>query len=150
MNAQNEELVEKYPWLKPRNEWTGEELKDYDYEFTLMDDIPEGWRIAFGDKMVQELDDLLKKYNIRDEYRILQIKEKFGGLRWYDTGFPKEGYDEYMEWLHKYEDLSFETCINCGKPAKYFTKGWIVPICEDCAKKYKYEEKQLSLMRKGV
>ena len=70
MNAQNKELVEKYPWLKPRNAWTGEELEDYDYEFTLMDDIPEGWRIAFGDKMVQELDDLLKKYNIRDEINV--------------------------------------------------------------------------------
>ena len=76
--------------------------------------------------------------------RLLLFKEKFGGLRWYDNGFPTEGYEEYKEWLDKYEELSYKTCIDCGKPAKYFTRGWITPICEDCAKEYEYTEKQLS------
>ena len=34
--------------------------------------------------------------------------------------------------IDKYEDLSSITCINCGKPAKYITTGWICPYCEDC------------------
>lgn len=144
--TRNKELIKKYPWLKPRKVYSDEEIEGYDYEFTWMDDIPDGWRVAFGDQMVQELDELLKKYNCMKDYKIFQIKEKFGGLRWYDSGFPREGSDEYMNWLLKYEDLSFHTCINCGKPAKYFTKGWIVPICEDCAKKHKYKDNQLSLI----
>ena len=144
IKQKNKELLEKYPWLYPVSEYTGKPLENYDYSFTWMDDIPLGWNIAFGKQMVEELGALLEKYNYQDEYSICQIKEKFGGLRWYDNGFPTEGYEEYTEWLDKYEELSFKTCIDCGKPAKYFTRGWITPICEDCAKEYEYTEKQLS------
>lgn len=144
IKQKNKELLEKYPWLYPVSEYTGKPLENYDYSFTWMDDIPLGWNIAFGKQMIEELGALLEKYNYQDEYSICQIKEKFGGLRWYDNGFPTEGYEEYKEWLDKYEELSFKTCIDCGKPAKYFTRGWITPICEDCAKEYEYTEKQLS------
>ena len=144
IKQENKELLEKYPWLYPVSEYTGKPLENYDYSFTWMDDIPLGWNIAFGKQMVEELGALLEKYNYQGEYSICQIKEKFGGLRWYDNGFPTEGYEEYKEWLDKYEELSFKTCIDCGKPAKYFTRGWITPICEDCAKEYEYTEKQLS------
>ena len=144
IKQKNKELLEKYPWLYPVSEYTGKPLENYDYSFTWMDDIPLGWNIAFGKQMVEELGALLEKYNYQDEYSICQIKAKFGGLRWYDNGFPTEGYEEYKEWLDKYEELSFKTCIDCGKPAKYFTRGWITPICEDCAKEYEYTEKQLS------
>ena len=67
----------------------------------------------------------------------MDIKEKYGTLRWYDAGAPKEVYDI----IHKYEELSFRTCIECGKPAKYITQGWISPYCEDCIKHqiYKYD-----------
>ena len=137
--AYNKALLEKYPWLTPYNVWTGKPLEDYNYEHTWADDIPEGWRLAFGDQMIEELDQLLRKYNFRDEYRIVQIKEKFGGLRWYDDdGFPEEGYEEYRDWLCKYEDLSFKTCIDCGRPAIGFTKGWIVPLCRECMKDLPY------------
>ena len=95
----NKDLLEKYPWLTPYNVWTGEPLEDYDYEYTWADDISLGWRMAFGDQMLEELDQLLKKYNFEDKYRIVQIKEKFGGLRWYDNGFPEEGHKEYTDWL---------------------------------------------------
>ena len=141
----NKDLLEKYPWLTPYNIWTGKSLEDCDYEYTRADDIPRGWRIAFGDQMLEELDQLLKKYNFEKEYRIVQIKEKFGGLRWYDDGFPEEGWEEYKAWLYKYEDLSFKTCMSCGKPAIGFTKGWIMPLCKDCMKDMPYdpiEEKQ--------
>lgn len=144
IKQKNKELLEKYPWLYPVSEYTGKPLENYDYSFTWMDDIPLGWNIAFGKQMIEELGALLEKYNYQGEYSICQIKEKFGGLRWYDNGFPTEGYEEYKEWLDKYEELSFKTCIDCGKPAKYFTRGWITPICEDCAKEYEYTEKQLS------
>ena len=134
----NKELLQKYPWLTPYNIWTGELIEGYNYGYTWADDIPDGWRLAFGDQMIEELDQLLRKYNLRDEYRIVQIKEKFGGLRWYDDGFPQEGHEEYTDWICKYEDLSFKTCINCGKPAIGFTKGWITPLCKECMKDMPY------------
>ena len=72
----NKELIEKYPWLQIRNVWTNEKLDD---EFTWLDDLPEGWRKAFGLQMIEELDQILRKANYQDEYKITQIKEKW---RW--------------------------------------------------------------------
>ena len=68
--------------------------------------------------MIEELNRLIDKYDVK-EYSIEQIKEKFGELCWYDSGFPEEGRDEYLAWKDKYTDLSYRTCICCGKPAKY-------------------------------
>ena len=126
----NKELCEKYPWLIPTNRWTGEIVEDYDYGYTELDQMPEGWRIAFGDQMVGELNQEFVKGGFVNDYRITQIKEKYGGLRWYDNGNTKEGYNI----INKYESLSRKTCICCGKPAKYITLGWISPFCEDCIK----------------
>lgn len=134
----NKALLRKYPWLTPYNIWTGEISEDYGYERTWADSIPRGWRLAFGDQMIEELSQLLRKYSVED-YQILQIKEKYGGLRWYDNGFPKVGFGEYNSWLYKYEELSFKTCINCGKPAIGYTKGWITPLCEECMKDMEYD-----------
>ena len=219
----NKELLKKYPWLTPTNDWSGKKITDctgddgeegfwpgnpdkhpdYDYEYTWLDDMSEGWRIAFGDQMVEEIHQELLKYNYIDKYQIVQIKEKFGGLRWYDNGTPigtlSKNYEEISmrgaQWPHydretevceevsrehyisyfdkeargnmtneelekynldaiicyriykiidkckipdiidKYEALSFKTCINCGKPAEYYTKGWINYICGECKNK---------------
>lgn len=134
----NKALLRKYPWLTPYNIWTGEISEDYEYERTWADSIPRGWRLAFGDQMIEELSQLLRKYSVED-YQILQIKEKYGGLRWYDNGFPRIGFDEYNTWVYKYEGLSLGTCINCGKPAIGYTKGWITPLCEECMKDMEYD-----------
>ena len=134
----NKALLEKYPWLTPHNIWTGGISEDYDYEYTWADSMPRGCRLAFGDRMIEDLDQLLKKYSVED-YQILQIKEKYGGLRWYDNGFPRIGFDEYNTWVYKYEELSLNTCINCGKPAIGLTKGWISPLCKDCMKDMEYD-----------
>lgn len=70
----NKELIKKYPWIQLRNVWTNEEL---DSEFTWLDDLPEGWRKAFGLQMVEELDQILKKANCQEKYQVSQIKEKW-------------------------------------------------------------------------
>lgn len=72
----NNELIEKYPWLKSRNLWTGEEI-DNNNEYTWLDDMPNGWKKAFGLQLCEELDKILKKANYRNDYRISQIKEKW-------------------------------------------------------------------------
>lgn len=46
-------------------------------EFTWFDDLPKGWRKAFGLQMVKELDQILRKANYQDKYQITQIKEKW-------------------------------------------------------------------------
>lgn len=129
----NKELCKKYPFLVLRTDyWTGRELSEdeIDYERTWFDDIPIGWAKAFGEKMCDELLEILKKDDCVDDYHIVQIKEKFGCLRWYDDGVPESIWDEYRKWLRKYEELSEKTCIICGEPATHMTRGWILPVCQ--------------------
>ena len=75
---------------------------------------------------VKELRQELIENNFLDKYYIFQIKEKFGGLRWYDN-FDSQA-------LSKYEKLSFRTCISCGKPATRISMSWINPWCDNCVK----------------
>lgn len=84
----NKDLIDKYPFLLPRNRFTDEVLDDYDWTYTEMESMPNGWRIAFGDQMLEEIKNELVKFDFLNEYRILEIKEKYGTLRWYDGGTP--------------------------------------------------------------
>lgn len=130
---ENKKLVKEFPFLLPRNRFSGEVSKDYDYTYTELDSMPNGWRNKFGLQMCKEIKDELVKYNYLDDYRIMDIKEKYGILCWYDWGQPaKSRIDEIIS---KYEDLSMCYCINCGQPVRYISRGWIEYLCEDCAKK---------------
>ena len=60
----------------------------------------------------------------------VQVKEKFGGLRFY-----YEGGDEYINGLSAMaESMSYVTCETCGKPGKSTSDGWIRTLCEEHAK----------------
>ena len=74
--AENKRLVEEYPFLIPRNRFTDEIPDDYDYTYTELDDMPDGWRKAFGEQMCAEIKEALGP-DIYD-YRVIQIKEKYG------------------------------------------------------------------------
>lgn len=132
----NRELTARYPWLIPGH---GDSLyaydSDYDFHYTMLDDLPDGWRIAFGEDICKEIDDVLRKYDYVDSYSIVQIKEKYGALRWYNCGLPAGLFEEINAIIDKYEKISERTCIVCGKPAKFITTGWICPWCEDCINK---------------
>lgn len=128
---ENKKLIEEFPFLLPRNRWTGEVSKDYDYSYTELDAMPYGWRKAFGIQMCQEIKESLIKANYLNEYRIMQIKQKYGTLRWYDNGHTAE----ISDIIHKYEHLSMCYCIHCGKPVRYRTEGWVEYFCEDCKTK---------------
>ena len=126
----NKELIEQYPFLLPRSVWTGEPIEDYDYTWTELDEIPEGWRNVYGMLICEDLVRTLGDY--ANKFYFVEIKEKYGGLRMYDNGATEEWYDQ----LRKYEHLTECTCINCGKIGVPLTNtGWILPLCRDC-----YEE----------
>ena len=133
---ENKALCEKYPFLT----WYGDPLfigyneDSADYNWTWEDEIPDGWRKAFCPKMWNELKRILVKHNYLKEFRFTQIKEKYGQLRIYFESCPEEVFDEVEAWANKYEDLSQNICINCGRKSKYMTLGWITFVCKDCAK----------------
>lgn len=67
--------------------------------------------------------------------QIDQIKEKFGGLRFYYTG----GDDRVEGMVSLAERLSYSICEHCGstKNVTQIKGGWITTLCEDCMKKQK-------------
>lgn len=127
---ENKKLIEKYTFLLPRNIFSGEVDNSYDYSYTIMDGMPKGWRIAFGDAMLEELAAALGSYV--NNYQITDVKEKYGGLRWYDNGAPV--HCGHYEIINKYENISYYTCIECGSAATCMTTGWISPYCDSCIK----------------
>ena len=48
-------LCYKYPWLIPHNRWTDEEIEDFDFSYTELDGMPEGWKKAFGEQICEEI-----------------------------------------------------------------------------------------------
>ena len=105
--------------------------------YTWYDAIPTGWRKAFGLQLCKEIKIALKQTGGRKairEFRITDVKEKWGSLSIYTGGAP----DEVHKILAKYEYISLRTCIRCGKTAYGLTEGWVSPLCEDCFKKSSY------------
>jgi hypothetical protein len=68
----------------------------------------------------------------------LQVKEKFGGLRFYYGVSEGNGdnIEKIQEFIDKAEIESYKTCEQCGKEAKTdrSNRGWIVTVCENCRK----------------
>jgi hypothetical protein len=60
--------------------------------------------------------------------RAAQVKEKFGGLRFYMTS----GTDEIFDLIEEAEALSCKTCEECGKPGEERPGGWIHTHCDPC------------------
>lgn len=130
----SKELCNKYPFLS----WYGNPLfvgyseEEAHSQYTWEHELPDGWRKAFCPQIWDELKAILEKADYVDKFRFTQIKEKYGTLRLYHIGVPESIYDEVSAWENKYEKLSEETCITCGKSATHMTLGWINFICEEC------------------
>lgn len=134
-------LIKKYPWLYPRNDWSGKKIKPYNYTFTELDFLPDGWIKAFGDMMCEEIHQDLVKNHYVDEFRILQTKEKYGSMKIY-TGPLPQGSDIWRI-IEKYSVLSENICFQCGRPDVPLTKdGWIIPWCSRCWRVHENYQKQ--------
>lgn len=138
--TKNKEICKRYPFLIPRDPFTDEIIVN-NYEYTLFEEIPIGWRKAFGLQMCEEIREDLIKHNFLEELRIMNIKEKFGGLRFYVGFVPQES--KIFEIIDKYEDLSFKICEICGKPAETINDcGWLTTICDSCLSVRENDRKQ--------
>ena len=150
IKMENKRLCKRYPFLIPRHIWTDDIIWDVPksdwrytqpYSWTELDCMPSGWRKAFGLQMCEEIREELIKFNYLDKYRITQIKEKYGELRWYDFGAPKDS--KVWDIIEKYSEISTHTCICCGCPAEIIdNRGWLEPICDSCLKRQQIEHEQ--------
>ena len=108
---------------------------------------PEGWMniVLKADRMLSFID---------PDYEILQIKEKFGGLRYYfQTNKNGTEWDIMMAITCYAEERSFNTCEICGSFGKLRDdRYWMQTLCDNCVidrdKKIDKQKAALEEMRK--
>lgn len=118
-----EELAEK---LEPH--WV-------EYQTYKRATIGEGWA-----DLVSDLVDDLEK--VDPDFKVVQVKEKFGGLRFYLEGYSNNLSEKEQNiidgLINSASSKSLETCETCGK--KGYPKGyWVLTLCDECRENEKYE-----------
>ena len=85
--------------------------------------VGEGW-FPIIKSMIEEL------IEIGWDKRTTQVKEKFGGLRFYLESYPEGAADIVI----KYEKMSYTLCETCGNPGKLRKGSWLFTLCDEHAK----------------
>ena len=79
-----------------------------------------------------------KQSEVVPQVTVEQIKEKFGGLRFY-----YEGGDEHISGMVRMAEAWAEkTCEDCGVPATKKTRGWIKNVCDKHFEEYEARRKE--------
>jgi hypothetical protein len=110
-----------------------ENIEKYtDGQISWLGGVGKGWF-----PLVEELHKTLVE--IDPEYEIHQIKEKFGGLRYYfgcSKGFGTPESAAMQAAVRLAEGLSIKTCENCGRPGELrhgrHGRGWTLCLCDEC------------------
>lgn len=142
-----DQLFEKYPWLKPAPEYGPQILNVGDGWYTLLDTL-----CHYIDHAIKFENECITSYKLAKRARtehtwtwkprakllpyptMAQIKEKFGGLRFYHNGLPETRYN--LEGAISFaEQMSYSICEECGHPGKPNEEGWIITLCEPCREK---------------
>ena len=111
---QNKLLVKHYPFLLPRNVFSDKVPSNYNYNynynFTEYDSLLKGWKIGFGEFLLEELREACLKTGYLNRLRIFQWKEKYGSMRLYFNEAPSEVHNI----ANDYEFISQYICGQCG------------------------------------
>jgi hypothetical protein len=102
----------------------------------------EGWH-NIVDELSKQISEIAKKYPSTDgelRIRVAQVKEKFGGLRYYvDYHNMNDDDIQQIEFLIRNAEMkTFVICEDCGgngekvSPRRY----WMKTLCPDCQNKY--------------
>ena len=79
-------------------------------------------------------------------FRVVQVKEKFGTLRFY-TDLSSDGMEKL---IRKAEKKSCITCEVCGKPGVLMARGyWYKTLCTECAKNESKDNEKYKPVRKS-
>lgn len=76
-------------------------------------------------RLCEDIERLLQPDNT---FEVVQVKEKFGGLRFYCYGAT----DAIYERIGQAESESYVTCETCGKPGRERDTAWIQTLCDEC------------------
>lgn len=126
-------LFEKYPKIFKKegsNEPTGfYGFECYDGWFELIETLCDKIQ-SHVDWRTKNIQDPTEAHDL--QVTALQVKEKFGGLRFYAGG----GDDVTDAFISFAETMSMKICETCGNPGKQQgDRGWIHTACDPCFEK---------------
>ena len=162
MRAELEEKLEnEFPFMR-RGKNRGEQIK----EFGTINDLYGAFGCSCGDgwyellrSLCSEIAAAYRATGLPEDIKILQVKEKFGRLRFYyrfgneDCGIstidfsdgcsirlPKGHSDLHQkikDIVMKWEEESANICMCCGSPGRLRTDiSWIQTLCDECYDDY--------------
>ncbi len=116
------------------NEKTQKILNDYDAFYAILFenvDLLSKRNCGFGvgggwNGLIREAFAVLRESGLPN-IRVVQIKEKFGGLRFYFDG----GNEALYKRIGEIEERSYVTCDVCGGPGKTGGRGYICTRCDE-------------------
>jgi len=120
----DEQLVKKYPKIfADRNKNETETAMCWGFEcgdgwFNIID--------ALCSNIQQYIDFKAERNEPVSQAVAFQVKEKFGGLRYYING----GDDTIDQLISFAEDMSYRTCDVCGNVGTVRDEGWIKTRCD--------------------
>jgi len=107
-------------------------FSDKFYDFSISD----GWLAIITSLLKSIKNDIM--YNDMPEVKIIQIKQKFGGLRVYYDG----GDDATRGMVTMAMAIAEETCEDCGSTEDISqTSGYIRTLCTKCKNNHEVERK---------
>lgn len=76
--------------------------------------------------------------------KLSQVKEKFGGLRFYidESGLSRATMEVVTERIREAEDKSMTVCETCGEPGSPHGSYWLKTVCPECSGKKEQLEKE--------
>lgn len=106
-----------------------------------LNNLPNGWTKSLIHALRSDLFYILGGF--AEDFIVTQCKEKYGRMmiywKWKERPYEvdelmclNELYDSINSVINKYSELSYNTCVVCGKPAECYTTDWVLPFCYDC------------------
>ncbi len=122
MNKENDQkLFDRFSFFHPELPMT-ENLMCFGFE------CGDGWF-----DLIWQLCLDIEKAKPTDDFIVVQVKEKFGGLRFYVDSAT----DEVFNIINKAEEQSYKVCEFCGtkEDVKIIKGGWLKSLCPTCEAK---------------
>jgi hypothetical protein len=95
--------------------------------WNLCEDIE---RILPKPDKIQQVEDKLD--NAPKQFEVIQVKQKFGSLRFYYNLKDAKFNLKINEFVNKAEELSSTTCEVCGEPGKLVGEHYVQTLCDKC------------------
>ena len=132
----DKKLCEKYPKIFKNRNGSMQETCMYwgfshdDGWYDIIDSLCASIQNHINNKRYQFRE--MSQEDFDEEHQVVaaQVKEKFGGLRFYVDG----GDDWVYGAISMAESISYRTCEVCGAPGKTRGTGWIRTTCDEHTK----------------